>query len=144
MNSTMAVQAGPPNYPLFICSGTAEKIASIIDRRAVRSTMAVSAQLGWFLGQQSWRVGAVGFVAFRTIFFNRQVLPHIRSTLLGVTLVAELVDVFGLDAAVAQGTVGIVAVGTLDLALDDRVMGKFVGLCFNIFVTFKAFFWLLR
>ena len=70
-------------------------------------------------------------------------LPYIWTTLFCMAFVTELVDIFCLDHTVAQCTVWVMAVRAFNLAFDDRVVGKFVGLRTNIFVTFKAFLRLL-
>ena len=70
-------------------------------------------------------------------------LPYVGTAFVGVALVAELVDVFSLDGAMAEATVGIVAIGAFYFAFDYRVMGKLIGLRTNVLVTFKTFFRLL-
>ena len=72
--------------------------------------MALLAELGLFVIEQFGGLGAVGAVALQAVFFNRRVLPDVGTALVSMALVAELVHVFGLDHAVAQGTVGVVAI----------------------------------
>lgn len=70
-------------------------------------------------------------------------LPYIWAALFCMAFVTELVDVLCLDHAVAQRTMRVMAVRAFNLAFDDRVVRKLIGLRTNIFVTFEAFLRLL-
>src|SRR5512133_3790536 len=97
-------------------------ISAVWRARMLGPVMTLLTNIRLLVFQQLECLGAVGCVAFRAVFFNRRVFPYIRSTFFCVALVAELVDVFSLDAAMAQCAVGVVAIGTFDLTLDDRVV----------------------
>ena len=60
-----------------------------------------------------------------------------------MAFIAKLVDSLGLDHRFGYGAVWVVTVSTFDFAFNDRVMGKFVSFRFDVFVAFKALFWLL-
>jgi hypothetical protein len=55
-----------------------------------------------------------------------------------MAFVTELVDVFCLDHVFCQGAMGIVAIGTLDLAFNDRMVRDLVGVGPDIFMAAKA------
>ncbi len=97
-------------------------IAAIRGAGVARPVVALLAKIRLFVFQQLECLGAVWSVAFCTIFLNRRVLPYIGTALFSMAFVAELIDVLGLDAAMAQSAVGIVAIGTLDFAFNNRVV----------------------
>ena len=72
--------------------------------------MALLAELGLFLFQQFCCLGSVWGVTLHAILFNRRMFPNVGTAFVGMALVAELVDVFGLDHVVTKGTMGVVAV----------------------------------
>ena len=127
MNGAVAVVAATVKST---SAGGAAKIGITAVWRAgvARPVVALLAKIRLLVFQQLECLGTVRCVAFCTIFLNRRVLPYIGTALFSMALVAELIDVLGLDAAMAQGTVGVVAIGTLDFAFDNRVVRVLVGL----------------
>jgi len=142
MDGAVAVVAATVK-PTSTGGATKVGIPAIGGARVARPVMALLAKIRLFFFQQLECLGAVRRVAFWTIFFNRRVFPYIGTALFSMALVAELIDVLGLDAAMAQSAVGVVAIGTLDLAFNYRVVRVFVGLRFNVLVAFEAFLRLL-
>lgn len=67
----------------------------------LRPVMAALAKLGLFFLQEFGGFGTMASVAFCAIFFNGRVFPNIGTAFVSVAFVAELIDVFCLDHAVA-------------------------------------------
>ena len=64
----------------------------------------------------------MGHMACQAVFDRRGMFPHKRAPDIGVTLKAFQVDVLGIDQLVRDGSMGVVAVGTLHLAFPNGMM----------------------
>src|SRR5438128_1610660 len=95
--------------------------AQLRDVPAVRR-VALVAQEGRPRLQQIFRGGAVGVMAVRTVFGDRLVGMHERSTLLHVTGIASLVHAIALHELRSNGAVRIVAIAAAHLAFGYWVM----------------------
>jgi hypothetical protein len=62
-------------------------------------------------------------MACQAVFDRRGMFPHKRTSDICVTLKAFQVDILGIDQLVRDGSMGVVAVGTLHLAFPNRMMG---------------------
>ena len=84
--------------------------------------MAILTKVDHLLNQQRLMPAAVRGMADKAILFHRRMLPDERSAFVGMTLVTELVVVFGIDHVGGKGAMGIVAIGTLDLPFDNGMV----------------------
>lgn len=62
--------------------------------------MTILAQIRYFLGHQLGMPAAVRCVADGTVFLHRRMLEDKRTPFIGVALITELIDVFGVEHAV--------------------------------------------
>src|SRR5687767_9882883 len=83
-------------------------------------------------------VRAVGRVAVEAALPHRRVLPQERPPLLGMAGIALLVDRAGGDQPGGRRAVRVVAVGARNLALAQRMMGRFPGLGASVLVAGEA------
>lgn len=105
--------------------------------------MAVLAQVRHAFFSQLVCLCSVRCMAIEAVLFDRRVWLDKRSTFIGMAGVTELVDGLRFDHRLGHGTVGVVAIGALDLAFDNRVMRELVGFGTHVLVAFEAFFRLL-
>jgi len=116
-------------------------IASNISRALVSSGgigVAILAEINNFLHQQGLVATAVRGMANHAILCDRRVFMDKGSTFVSMAFVAELIGAFSLEHVFCLGTMGVMAIGALDLAFDDWVMGPLVGIGTGIFVTIEA------
>src|SRR5690242_4168376 len=101
--------------------------------------VAVLAQVRRALDEQARLRRAMRRMAVQAVLANRLMFPQYRATLLGVTVVAGLVDREFFQQLRTWRAVRVVAVGADDLALANRVMRELeaVGTLFR--VTGEAF-----
>src|SRR6185295_10088916 len=110
--------------------------ARVIDRaRMARGVVAVLAQVGRLLLQQPRVVRAVRVVADEAVLLDRRMAPDEGAALLGVAGGAELRDRLGVDHRLRQRAVRVVAVGAVQLALDDRMVRGFQQLRADLLVA---------
>ena len=88
--------------------------------------MALLAKPGFPYGQHARLIGAVGIMAVGAIFPDRLMFPQERTAFFGMTLVTDLVNGVFSQLMRAGGTMGIMTIGTDDLALHHRMMRAFV------------------
>ena len=101
--------------------------------------MTILAQIGHLFRQQRLMPTAVGRVTDHTILCNRRMFPDKGAPLVGMALVAQLVGILGLEHMFCLSAVGVMAIGTLDLAFNDGMVRHLVGVGPFIFVAAKAY-----
>ena len=101
--------------------------------------VAILTEVGHLLHQEPLVDAAVGRVARGAVLVNRGMLKHIRTPLLRVTRVTELVDARGLDHRGIHVAVRLVAVGAGDPAFHEGVVGPPVEPGLDVEVTLAAY-----
>lgn len=81
---------------------------------------------------------AVRGMANGAILLHRRMLPDPGAALVGMTLVAELVVGFRIDHVLRERAMGIVAVGTVDLAFTDWMVRHLVDIGTYVPMAIKA------
>ena len=74
------------------------------------------------------------------VLFNGWMLPDKGAAFVGMALVTEQVVAFGIDHMGGKSAMGVVAIGTFDLAFDNGMMRDLVGIGTDIFVAAEADF----
>lgn len=100
--------------------------------------MTIFAQIGYFLHQQRFMPTSVWGMASGAVLFHRRMLPNPGSTFIRMTLVTELIDALGIDHVFGLGAMGVVAIGTLDLAFNDGMVRDLVGVGSDILMAAEA------
>lgn len=97
--------------------------------------MTILAETGSSFDQQGFMAAAMRRVADGAVLCYRRMFPDPGTTLLGMAGITELINTFGLDHVFAQGAMGIMAIRTFDLALNDGMMRHLVGIGADILMT---------
>lgn len=104
--------------------------------------MTVLAEIGNALGQEFVVPAAMGCVADQAIFLDWVMFSDKRPPFIGMTAVAELIDVVGFEHVLGQGAVRVMAITAAHLAFNDGMMGLFVDLGADVSMAAVAGFWL--
>jgi len=94
--------------------------------------------IGSFL-QQVDMAAAMRGVTDGAVLLNRRMLPYPGAALISMAFVTELVGAFRIDHVLGQGAVRVMAVGTHNLAFDNRMMRHLIGIRTHIPMTGKAY-----
>ncbi len=141
MNLVVAAQAAPRDELSAGVSCRREPaLGTIRGAGMARPVMAVLAQVGHFLREQLVVLRAMHVVTGEAVALDRRGLVNPGAALVSMAAGAQRVDRLALDHRLAQRAVGIVAVGALDLAFDDRVMRRLSDLRDDFFVAGRAGF----
>ena len=122
MNLGMAVRARATEHSL--AGFETGKCRVTVPHRAhvTGAVVAVLAKVRHVLDQQLAVLTSVRIMASETIFLDGRMFPDKRTALVGVALIAKLVDVIGLEITVAQGSMRIMTIGAGHFPFYDRVM----------------------
>src|SRR6266540_247857 len=137
----VAVQAGARNEPRAgrACRRAAEAlIAAVVRAGVARPVVAVLAEIRRALVEELRVDRSVRVVAGQAVLLDRRVLVHEGAALVGVAAGAQLIHRLLLDHGVAQGTMGVVAAGALELPLDDRMVRGLQELRADLLVADRA------
>lgn len=104
----------------------------------------VLAEIWNFFFEQVLMSTAVSRMADGAVLFYWQVFFDERTSFFRMTLVAELVGVFGPDHVVGQRAVGVMAIAAQYLSFNDRVVGTLVGVASDVSMTPEANGWLVN
>ena len=130
----MAIRAAPADELLRGPVGRYAR-AGIEGSRVIGLAVALLAEEGHTDLQHARLIGAVGVMTVRAVFTHGLVLPQERAAFFRVALVADLVDRVLGQLMRAGRAVRVVAIGTDDLAVPDRVVRALVDSSPLVLVT---------
>ncbi len=108
----------------------------ILDGRMMTSVvMTILAETGSSFDQHGFMAAAMRRVTDGAVLGYRRMFPDPGATFLGMAAVTELINTFGLDHVFGQGAMGIMAIRTFDLALNDGMVRHLIGIGADILMT---------
>ena len=106
----------------------------------VTCIMTILTQTLYPFHQQACMAASMRRVTDHAVFFHWWMLPDKGAAFVGMALVTEQVVALGIDHVGGEGAMGVVAIGTFNLAFDNGMMRYLVGIGTDIFVAAEADF----
>ena len=106
----------------------------------VTCIMAILTQTLYPFHEQACMAASMRRVTDHAVFFHWWMLPDKGAAFVGMALVAKQVVAFGIDHVGGKGAMGVVAIGTFNLAFDNGMMRYLVGIGTDISVAAEAYF----